>query len=82
MGMEAISNRAKIRGFACFSGEELLYSHMSTMQCLMEAIGKTYEAPTSTVVELKFEGIICQSNGMGNRDPYTPTDENPFGYDV
>lgn len=48
----------------------------------MEAIGKTYEAPTSTVVELKFEGIICQSNGMDGRDPYTPTDENPFGYDV
>ena len=48
----------------------------------MEAIGKTYEAPTSPVVELKFQGIICQSEGMGNRDQYTPTDENPFGYDV
>ena len=50
------------------------------MKCLMEAIGKTYDAPTSTVVDLEFEGIICLSgDGMGNRDPYTPTDENPFG---
>ena len=29
----------------------------------MEA-NKTYEAPTSTVVELKFEGILCQSDGI------------------
>ena len=66
---------------ACFSGEELLYSHLATMQYTMEA-NKTYEAPTSTVVEVKFQGIICQSggDGVGDRDPYTPTDENPFGY--
>ena len=52
------------------------------MQYTMEAIGKTYEAPTSTVVEVKFQGIICQSggDGVGDRDPYTPIDDNPFGY--
>ena len=50
------------------------------MQCTMEAIGKTYEAPTSTFVEVAFQGIICQSsNGMGDRDSYTPIDDNPFG---
>ena len=49
------------------------------MQCTMEAIGKTYEAPTSTFVEVAFQGIICQSGGMGDRDSYTPIDDNPFG---
>ena len=60
----------------------MLYSHLATMQYTMEAIGKTYEAPTSTVVEVKFQGIICQSggDGVGDRDPYTPIDDNPFGY--
>ena len=27
----------------------------------MEAIDKTYEAPTTTVVDVKYEGVICQS---------------------
>ena len=41
----------------------------------------TYEAPATTVVEVAQEGIICQSpGGVGNRDPYTPTDQNPFGF--
>lgn len=49
----------------------------------MEAIVKTYETPVSTIVELEFEGIICQSpNGMGGRDPYSASDENPFAYDI
>lgn len=36
-----------------------------------------YEAPSTSVVGVRFEGIICQS--LGNRNPYIPTDENPFG---
>ena len=40
-----------------------------------------YEAPTTEVLEVKFEGIICQSgDGLRGRDSYTPTDDNPFGY--
>ncbi len=27
-----------------------------------------YEAPLTTVVDLKFEGIICQSNGLNQMD--------------
>lgn len=27
----------------------------------MEAIDKSYESPTTTVVDVMFEGIICQS---------------------
>lgn len=32
----------------------------------MEAIGNAYEAPAVTVVDVTFEGVICQSiEGMG-----------------
>lgn len=45
----------------------------------MEAISKHYEAPTSTVVDLKFKGLICQSpEGIAGRG-YEATDANPFG---
>ena len=41
---------------------------------------ENYEAPSTTVVDLKFEGLICQSpGGVGGRDGYTPDDDNPFG---
>jgi hypothetical protein len=43
----------------------------------MEAMDIVYVAPSVTVVEVRSEGIICQS--LGNRNPYIPTDENPFG---
>ena len=31
----------------------------------MEAMDKAYIAPTATVVEVRSEGIICQSPGVG-----------------
>jgi hypothetical protein len=36
-----------------------------------------YEAPTTTVVELKFEGIICQSGGdpQDYSDPFSGGEE-------
>ena len=30
---------------------------------MMEAIYRTYEAPTTNVVYVKFKGILCQSPG-------------------
>lgn len=46
----------------------------------MEAIYRTYEAPTTNVVYVKFKGILCQSpGGMGVRGGYEATDDNPFG---
>ena len=39
-----------------------------------------YEALLTTVMDLRFEGIICQSpGGMGGRGGYESTDDNPFG---
>ena len=39
-----------------------------------------YEAPETRVMELKFEGIICQSNGnVPGSDPYTPGGD-PFSF--
>lgn len=41
---------------------------------------QTYLAPSTLVFEVLQEGVICQSpRGVDNRDPYIPTDENPFG---
>lgn len=40
---------------------------------------QAYEAPTVEVVNVCSEGIICQSGGVGNRNPYNPNDTNPFG---
>ena len=46
----------------------------------MEAINKSYETPTTTIVDVKSGGIICQSpGGMKARGGYEATDENPFG---
>ena len=46
----------------------------------MEVIENAYETPAVTVMDVTFEGVICQSpGGMGGRNPYVPTDENPFG---
>jgi len=46
----------------------------------MTAINKPYEAPITTVVDVEFEGLICQSpDGLRGRDPYAPKDNNPFG---
>ena len=46
----------------------------------MEAIENAYETPAVTVVDVTFEGVICQSpGGLGGRNPYGSTDENPFG---
>ena len=41
-------------------------------KCIMEVIDRTYEAPSTTVVDVKFEGIICLSPGGvgGTRDGY------------
>ena len=39
-----------------------------------------YEAPEMRVMELKIEGIICQSNGnVPGSDPYTPGGD-PFSF--
>ena len=35
----------------------------------MEAIYKSYEAPTTTVMDVKFGGIICQSGRGGLSSP-------------
>ena len=44
----------------------------------MEVIQKqVYEEPSSKVVEVMHEGVICGS--LGNRSNYDSTDENPFG---
>lgn len=32
----------------------------------------SYTPPTSKVMEVKFEGVICQSGGINNPDDYTP----------
>ena len=46
----------------------------------MDAVTKHYEAPTTTVVDIKFEDLVCQSpDGVRGRNPYVPDDENPFG---
>ena len=36
-----------------------------------------YEEPSSQVIEVRYEGVICGS--LGNRGNYDPTNENPFG---
>ena len=36
-----------------------------------------YEAPSTKVIEVRHEGVICGS--LGDRGNYDPTDENPFG---
>ena len=38
---------------------------------------KEYLTPTSEVLEVKFEGVICES-GMGDRTDYTEDSSNPF----
>jgi hypothetical protein len=39
-----------------------------------------YETPTTDVVEFKFNGIICGSDGdIPNSDSYAP-DGNPFSF--
>lgn len=49
----------------------------------MEAISKHYEAPTTTVVDIQFEGLVCQSpDGVRGRNPYVPDDNNPFAQGV
>lgn len=37
-----------------------------------------YEAPSSIVIDVKTEGVICQSGGVDGRGGYDPTDDNPF----
>ena len=39
----------------------------------------TYEAPSAIVIDVKIEGVICQSGGLDGRGGYDPTDDNPFG---
>lgn len=41
-------------------------------------IKQEYETPSSEVLEVKFEGVICQS-GFGDRSDYTTDPSNPFG---
>lgn len=60
----------------------MLNSH-PVKKCIMEAISKHYEAPTTTVVDIKFEGLVCQSpDGVRGRNPYVPDDNNPFAQGV
>ena len=41
---------------------------------------KDYEKPTMTVGELQHRMmILAGSGGFRGRDPYDPTDDNPFG---
>ena len=41
---------------------------------------RRYEKPTVRVVELHNRTmILAGSGGMGDRSPYIPDDENPFG---
>lgn len=39
----------------------------------------TYETPSAIVFDVKIEGVICASGGLGDRPDYTPDDTNPFG---
>ena len=38
----------------------------------------TYEAPSAIVIDVKAEGVICQSGGLNVRYGYDSTDDNPF----
>ena len=40
---------------------------------------KTYEKPSMQVFELRQQPQILAGSGLGGRDPYSPTDDNPFG---
>ena len=41
---------------------------------------RKYERPTMRVVELQHRTmILAGSGGFRGRDPYDPTDDNPFG---
>lgn len=31
----------------------------------MKAINRIYEAPSATILDVRFKGIICQSGGVG-----------------
>jgi len=38
-----------------------------------------YEAASIQVIEIRIEGLVCQSqNTMDNRNGYDTTDDNPF----
>ena len=45
----------------------------------MTAKKKKYEKPSMQVFELRLQPQILAGSGLGGRDPYTPTDDNPFG---
>ena len=38
-----------------------------------------YEKPQMEVFELRQQPQILAGSGLGGRDPYSPTDDNPFG---
>ncbi len=38
-----------------------------------------YELPSMQVIDLAYEGVICASDGLGDRNNYPSTNENPFG---
>ena len=42
---------------------------------------RKYERPAMRVVELQHRTMLLQtsSEGLRGRDPYDPTDDNPFG---
>jgi hypothetical protein len=41
---------------------------------------RKYERPTMKVVEIQQRGLLMTSGeGLRGRDPYDPTDDNPFG---
>ena len=37
-----------------------------------------YEAPAVNIIDVRQEGILCQSGGLGGRGGYDPDDDNPF----
>ena len=45
----------------------------------MTAKKKKYEKPSMQVFELRLQSQILAGSGLGGRDSYTPTDDNPFG---
>ena len=40
---------------------------------------KDYEKPMTRIVEIRQRVMLLTGSGVGGRNPYDPTDDNPFG---
>lgn len=45
---------------------------------MVKQVNEFYETPTAEVVEVRSEGVICESGGVGAPGNYEPGG-NPFG---